>query len=492
MSWRSTRVSPLATHHVLSGAPLYAERFDEVLSFHEPGLAAVRRSGEAWHVRLDGSPAYGRRFLRTFGLYEGLAAVVSPEGWHHVRADGTDLYPERYAWAGNFQGGRCAVRERSGSYLHLTSAGAPAYRARWRYAGDLRGGIGVVQGDDGRSSHVDEDGRSLHGVWFLDLDVFHKGLARARDELGWTHVDRRGAPAYERRFAAVEPFYNGQARVERFDGGLEVIDQRGVTQVELRPPPHAPPLEGRVLARTPWGRVHLVEREGEAPFVSKWTRANNDREVEVLLALRGHPGVPTLLGRERGDMSDQLRLRYCAGEPVGQPRRLRAYPEREALRITREVLSVCAALHEAGWIHTDVHPGNVLAGEPATLLDYACAVRAAYGRPWRGEINWGVWEYVPPEQLADYGQLDPATDVYSAAALCVAMLRGAPPIRIEVERHLRAGGWPAVRAAFLAARHVEGLDDLRAPLARALAPALSLDPARRPTARRLTEDLAHV
>ena len=37
------------------------------------------------------------------------------------------------------------------------------------------------------------------------------------------------------RFAGVEPFYNGRARVERDDGGVEVIDESGSTVVELRP-----------------------------------------------------------------------------------------------------------------------------------------------------------------------------------------------------------------------------------------------------------------
>ena len=49
------------------------------------------------------------------------------------------------------------------------------------------------------------------------------------------HIDVLGHPLYRKRFAAVEPFYNGQARVERFDGGLEVIDETGATVVELRP-----------------------------------------------------------------------------------------------------------------------------------------------------------------------------------------------------------------------------------------------------------------
>ena len=236
MNWRDTSISPEGTHHVRDGAALYAERFDEVLDFREPGLAPVRKGGEAWHIRVDGAAAYERRFHRTFGFYEGLGAVAAADGWHHIRPDGTDVYEARFEWCGNFQGGRCAAREFDGGYLHLTPAGQPACETRWRYAGDFRGGAAVVQGGDGRSTHVDTQGRLLHAVWFVDLDVFHKGSARARDDEGWMHVDAMGRPLYGRRFAAVEPFYNGQARVERFDGGLEVIDEAGGRLVVLRPP----------------------------------------------------------------------------------------------------------------------------------------------------------------------------------------------------------------------------------------------------------------
>ena len=217
MTWTDTGVSPEGTHHVRNGAPFYAERFDEVLAFHAPGLAPVRRGGEAWHIRIDGTAAYRRRFHRTFGFYEGLAAVAAPDGWRHVRPDGSDLSAARFGWCGNFQGGRCAVRELDGGYLHVTPEGKPAYDARWRYAGDFRDGAAVVQSGDGRSTHIDPRGKPVHGVRFLDLDVFHKGRARARDEDGWMHIDETGRSLYARRFAAVEPFYNGQARVERFD-----------------------------------------------------------------------------------------------------------------------------------------------------------------------------------------------------------------------------------------------------------------------------------
>ena len=235
MIWRCSAVSPCRTHHIRNGAAVYSERFDEVLKFREPGLAAVQRDGVAWHIRGDGTAAYGRRFERAFGFYEGLAAAVGPDGWRHIRPEGTDLHEERFAWCGNFQEGRCAAREFGGAYLHLTPEGVPAYVARWRYAGDYRDGMAVVQFDDGRSTHVDRRGDPVHGGRFLDLDVFHKGFARARDDDGWTHIDSAGHSLYVRRFASVEPFYNGQARVERFDGGLEVIDEAGELLVELRP-----------------------------------------------------------------------------------------------------------------------------------------------------------------------------------------------------------------------------------------------------------------
>jgi len=234
--WRDAVVAMATTHHEIDGAPLYIARFDEVLSFHEPGLAAVRRGSEAWHIDERGEPAYARRFARTFGYYEGLAAVISDTGWGFIGADGETVGPQSFAWCGNFQGRRATIRDHEGRYFHITRTLQPAYAARWRYAGDYRHGIAVVQGDTGLSTHIDLDGDVTHGEWFEDLDVFHKGFARARDTDGWMHVDTSGAPIYRRRFAAVEPFYNGQARVERIDGGLEVIDESGSTLAELRPP----------------------------------------------------------------------------------------------------------------------------------------------------------------------------------------------------------------------------------------------------------------
>ena len=236
MNWADLIVSPCGTHHLLSNAPAYSERFEEVLKFHSTGLASVRFGGLAWHIQPDGTPAYVQRFNRTFGFYEGLAAVVAEEGAFHITHRGEAVYSDRYEWCGNFQGGHCPVRTTDGTYLHITHDGRPAYTERWRYVGDFRDAVAVVQSDDGRSTHINTHGVKIHDVWFEDLDVFHKGFARAKDSRGWTHIDTQGRPIYERRFASVEPFYNGQSRVETFCGGLEVIDELGLTVAVLRVP----------------------------------------------------------------------------------------------------------------------------------------------------------------------------------------------------------------------------------------------------------------
>jgi hypothetical protein len=233
--WQETRVAADRTHHTRAGGPLYPHRFLEVLSFHAPGLAAAKDGTGAFHIDVTGRPAYARRFSRTFGFYEERATVEHAGAAFHVRTDGSELSAARYAWCGNFQSGRCTVRGGDGQYFHVDRQGAPAYAGRYSYAGDFRDGLAVVQEADGSHLHIHEDGRPLNARRFLDLDVFHKGYARARDERGWHHVDLSGAPLYTGRFAMVEPFYNGQARVEREDGALLVVGERGEVLCELRP-----------------------------------------------------------------------------------------------------------------------------------------------------------------------------------------------------------------------------------------------------------------
>jgi hypothetical protein len=234
ISWQDLQIAPDRTHHLLGERAAYVARFDEVLKFHAPGLAPVRDASGAYHISATGRAAYSQRYLRTFGFYQDRATVQATDGWFHILPDGAPLYGQRYDWCGNYQEELCTVRARGGTYCHLTARGALAYPERYSYAGDFRDGIAVIQEHNGLHTHIDRLGEQVHGCWFVDLDVFHKGFARARDASGWHHIDLRGVSIYTQRFAAVEPFYNGQARVEDFSGSLLVIDELGNQVVQLR------------------------------------------------------------------------------------------------------------------------------------------------------------------------------------------------------------------------------------------------------------------
>ncbi|MFN3234329.1 MAG: methyltransferase [Gammaproteobacteria bacterium] len=226
LNWKQIILSDDQTHHVLDGNPIYASRFQKVLKFHTPGLAPVYSKKGAYHIDISGEPIYSSRYEKVFGYYEGYAAVQNSEGAFHIDTKGLPAYKERYRWCGNFQLGRSVVQDKHGNYFHIDIAGERVYKKNYKYVGDFRENRAVVS-DNELCTHIDMQGNYCHGFWFLDLDVYHKNIACAKDEKGWFHIGLNGREIYRQRYAKIEPFYNDQARVERFDGSIEIIDLTG-------------------------------------------------------------------------------------------------------------------------------------------------------------------------------------------------------------------------------------------------------------------------
>lgn len=235
--WQASRPATSGTHHVTTtdGQTLYAARYDQVLPFHAPGLAPASCGSEAFHILPNGKPAYTRRFDRTFGFYDTLAAVVSGGHYFHIHPSGDNTYAETWNWCGNFQQRRCVVRDAYGHYHHIRTNGTVLSGSPYRYAGDFREGAAVVRDRHGLCCHIDRQGELLHSRAFFDLDVFHKGFARARDAAGWFHITQDGRDVSGgRRYRSLEPFYNGQALVKMRDGEMAVIDEEGALQIAVQ------------------------------------------------------------------------------------------------------------------------------------------------------------------------------------------------------------------------------------------------------------------
>lgn len=223
------RPSSCGRYHVSArGARLHEIEFEWVLPFHEPGLAPVGDDSGAYHIHLDGSPAYGARYERTFGYYCGLAVVIEDGAWYHIDKQGKSAYFGIWNWCGNFQQNRCPVRDVDGRYHHIKPDGSILNGGPHSYAGDFREGCAVVREMDGLCRHIDLEGKVINDRTFLDLDIFHKGFARARDSGGWHHINKKGNDAsLGRRYAELEPFYNGQALARSLTGEYIVIDESG-------------------------------------------------------------------------------------------------------------------------------------------------------------------------------------------------------------------------------------------------------------------------
>lgn len=226
MNWKEIKVSEDQKYFLYHGEQLFDREFIEVLKFHAPGIAPVLDETGAYHINVQGKAMYEQRYSRTFGFYCNRAAIKSKNAWFHIDETGKRVYAESYVWVGNYQEDVCTVRSSDNSYFHIDLHGNRMYTENYRYAGDFKDDIACVKTTQG-FQHIDKNGRPINGKFFHDLDIFHKGFATAKDDKGWFHIDKQGNELYTSRYLLIEPFYNGQALLTKFDGTKVVVDEAG-------------------------------------------------------------------------------------------------------------------------------------------------------------------------------------------------------------------------------------------------------------------------
>lgn len=159
------------------------------------------------------------------------------------------------------------------------------------------------------------------------------------------------------------------------------------------------------------------------------------REGKQLAAIR-HQNVVTVHGAAEFDGRMGLQMELVEGRTLeGLLRDQGPYNSEEAALIGREVCRALTAVHEAGVLHHDVKPGNVLreAGGRIVLTDFGSAGSSESREEWPIQ---GTLAYMAPERRA--GAEPAATqDVFSVGALLYQLVTGQAPITADAMNSFR-------------------------------------------------------
>ena len=100
----------------------------------------------------------------------------------------------------------------------------------------------------------------------------------------------------------------------------------------------------------------------------------------------------------------------------------------ETVVMLQGLLSALSVVHEAGIVHRDVKPNNILMDDHGTpiLCDFGVALLAS-GESVTWRKRFGAPPFVSPEQLTDPGSVGYPADVYSVGVIAYLMLAGRPP-----------------------------------------------------------------
>src|ERR671929_992882 len=183
-------------------------------------------------------------------------------------------------------------------------------------------------------------------------------------------------------------------------------------------------------------------------------RRRFQREARAAAGLSSHPHVVTIYDVGEHDGRAFMVMELMRGGTVGERLKAgRAIADDTALRWLHEAAGALDAAHEAGVVHRDIKPGNLLLDEHDRLAiaDFGIARVAMEDQLTATGQVLGTAAYLSPEQALGKAAT-PASDRYALAVVAYELLTGSKP-------------FPAEHPAAQARAHVEDPPPLASALA---------------------------
>jgi serine/threonine-protein kinase len=156
------------------------------------------------------------------------------------------------------------------------------------------------------------------------------------------------------------------------------------------------------------------------------------REAVALQSVQ-HPNVVKVHSMGRDEPFVWIAMELVEGGTAHQWLRARgALPVRESLRIVDALLDGLGAVHDRGWVHRDVKPGNVLLSpDGAVKLSDFGVVRDFDSDITSPGVALGTTAFMSPEQMDDPTAVTPRSDLYSVGATLFALATGRAPRSLD-------------------------------------------------------------
>jgi serine/threonine-protein kinase len=330
------------------------------------------------------------------------------------------------------------------------------------------------------------EAESARGALFRDLLAIELAYRRLRNETPTAAEYGARFPLFGAVVAALFEQTSPHAATKlngtgggRFRAGLRIADRYVIVAR---------------LGRGGMGEVYQVEDEALGQTVAlkflpeertdetAWTER---LKQEVTLARSvSHPHVCRVHDYQEADGYAFLVMEFAAGGSLVTQARLRPsgrFAPEDVNAYARQLCDGLSAVHDAGLLHRDLKPGNVLLDERGRvkLADFGLAAVAERVRS--GEADHGTWQFMAPEQL-DGGGPTVRSDLYALGLILYELLTGQRPYRASNRAELRQKQrTPPPRPSDL----VPGVDPL---FDRAILWCLERDPQRRPGSAREVRD----
>ena len=212
----------------------------------------------------------------------------------------------------------------------------------------------------------------------------------------------------------------------RGDGGVPpLLGSRYEVEVEIGSGAFATTYRGRDQRLDRTVAIKILSREfaKDPTYVQRF-----EREAQTAAAISHCNVVDVYDFGQEGDVL-YIVMQYIAGEDLKHliTREGRLTPDR-ARELTLQILNGLGAIHQAGIVHRDIKPQNILIGTDgqARVADFGIAqIEFDSGLTTAG-MAVGTAAYMAPEQ-AEGGRTTAATDLYSVGVVLYEMLTGVLP-----------------------------------------------------------------